>query len=942
MENITAYLENIKFVAIVVAIVVLMGIYFLRNPIKAIFSGFFGYKASLDDFAISVNKNKDIIYENELVLLRTGINFKNALLLIASILSVLVHPFIFVAVFFQYKYNSIKEKISKLKDYSIYDDMKDNKDIFVNFLNFKSAKINFFTNELMYSSYILIVVGLFLNNLVIAITGLVILTLIQIVTAIFLYNAFMYRINYKYVEFYRVMRLLNDSSLGANKSLIFLGLISFYSNFTNLAGFSIFCMAVFLIKAFISLSIYYILKREDFTNEKHQMIENRDYTNLENIASYPNLISQSRGYKFTTALQMKFLEIEKKEKGKNIIHFDNYAYYPQSINKTNLRKNPLLKKTLSNTVKNYFEAYDITKQLLVIGGMGSGKTEMINYIIEQVITSEFKLYNAIVYNDIKGDFSKNFYREDKDILVNLYDIRASVWCPFLEMKTNIEAGSSFINNLFESISGKEKDFFNASAKMKTSTWIQESFFSTNNNIEAWEMFFKKIKNYENEIKLTDDKTQSSIYATIEIALDILYIMHYQIVVEKRKTFTFYDLVRKNDIQLFFVNAKQYETKLTPYLTGLTATYINTVMSKEDIKDHLILNVFDEFLTMKIDESTRTTLLTATRSKGFSNILMSQFLIKDEKLLQELDSSKYALITFSINDPFTLNSSTEKFGEAEHLNISSSPAGNNSSNKNLGDNSLAGGENLSLGFLGDMVSAFGKKDKLSYSLGNTKVLVNQQLQSMPLFHHLTFIPLEEVKVFNSFDAKRFFKLMVFGYDKLMGNITKENDFLAKENGVLYLGYTPQSTFSLNNEPFISWDMKNYYLFKLNKQELKKDDLITSFDDEKEEFKHYMNIKFAGTVEAAKDYIRQNNLERYDIDNMFKNVEENNDKVQKLLSKYSEQQRYDLMEDFFKIDETDLESKYNFCKENDLIGCILGIFTFSKEFRETVLGEFEDDK
>ena len=37
-------------------------------------------------------------------------------------------------------------------------------------------------------------------------------------------------------------------------------------------------------------------------------------------------------------------------------------------------------------------------------------------------------------------------------------------------------------------------------------------------------------------------------------------MHYQIVVEKRKTFTFYDLVRKNDIQLFFVNAKQYETK----------------------------------------------------------------------------------------------------------------------------------------------------------------------------------------------------------------------------------------------------------------------------------------------------------------------------------------------------------------------------------------------
>lgn len=945
MENITAYLENIKFVAIVVAIVVLMGIYFLRNPIKAIFSGFFGYKASLDDFAISVNKNKDIIYENELVLLSTGINFKNALLLIASILSVLVHPFIFVVVFFQYKYNSIKEKISKLKDYSIYDDMKDNKDIFVNFLNFKSAKINFFTNELMYSSYILIVVGLFLNNLVIAITGLVILALIQIVTAIFLYNAFMYRINYKYVEFYRVMRLLNDSSLGANKSLIFLGLISFYSNFTNLAGFSIFCMAVFFIKAFISLSIYYILKREDFINEKHQLVENRDYTNLENIASYPNPISQSRGYKFTTALQMKFFELEKLEAGKDIIHLDNYAYYPQTINKTNLRKNPLLKKVLSKMVKIFVEALDVTKQIIVLGGMGSGKTEMINYIIEQVINSKFKIFKSIAYNDIKGDFSKNFYREDKDILVNLYDVRSSLWCPFKEMKYNIESGSSFIINLFESIAGKEKDFFNASAKMKTSNWLKECYYLTDNNIEAWNMFFQKIKEFELEIRETNSKPDDSVLKVIEIALDILYIMHYQIVIEKRKTFTFHEFVRSEDIQLFFVNNKQYEAKLTPYLTGLTASYITAVMGKDDTKKHLILNVFDEFLTMKIDEATRKTLLTATRSKGFCNILMAQYLINNEELIQDLDSSRYALITFNINDDFTLEKVSKKLGEAECLTISTSPAGDSSSNKNLGDNSLAGGENLSLGFLGDMFSAFGKKDKLSYSLGNSKILIEQQLQSMPKYHHLTFIPSEELKVFNSFDAKRFFKLMVFGYDKLMGNITKENDFLAKETGILYLGYTPQSTYSLNNEAFISWDMKEYYKFKSKKEDSIEEDL-NIFEDEKEEFFHYLKIKFCKNVEEAQKYLLLNDLDRYDINKIFKNVEENHEKVQKLLEKYSEKERYDLMEKFFQINEKDFEGKYNFCKEYDLIGCILGIFTFSESFQNSILnnnenkGDFDD--
>ena len=237
-----------------------------------------------------------------------------------------------------------------------------------------------------------------------------------------------------------------------------------------------------------------------------------------------------------------------------------------------------------------------------------------------------------------------------------------------------------------------------------------------------------------------------------------------------------------------------------------------------------------------------------------------------------------------------------------------------------------------GIFGGIFKNFANKNQVSYSLGQTRVLLEQQLQSMPKYCHLTFIPSEEVKVISGLDGKRFFRLMAFGYDKLMGNIAKTNDFLARESGILYLGYTPQSTLSIGNKSFEKWDMREFYRF--NEMKVKEENRI--FDDEKEEFIHYLNIKFAGTVDEAKEYIKANNLERYNITKMFENVEEDNKKIQKLLKAYSEQQRYDLMTAFFDIDSEDMEAKYEFCKKHDLIGCILGIFTFSEEFRESVLG------
>ncbi|MEA1891316.1 MAG: type IV secretion system DNA-binding domain-containing protein [Campylobacterota bacterium] len=948
MENfdigklVEAYSQNATIMMYTAIPVLLIVLYLLRNPIKSIISSLMSYRAgNIDDYSFSIHKNRDVIFENEKNIINEGLSLKNAILLTISIVSVLIHPLLFVILYATVKTQIVKLRSKKIKDYSIYKNLDDD-DEFLSFLNNKSASANLIIDELFLSAYLFITLGLFVGNMIVSLIGLSIIVILLIVNIVMLYNIAMYRINYKQIEFYRALRLLETSTLNDNKSLLILMIASIASNFTVLAGLSAYIWSTFILRLIIRFVTNSLLKKEDGLNENHLKLENRDYTNLSRISSYPNFKSKSRGYKFSTLLEMKFFELEKKDK--KTIHLDNYAFYPDAINRTDLRKNPLMKNELKDKVKVMIETLDFTKQILILGSMGSGKTALIKNLIKQVIESKFTLFDNIVYNDIKGDFTNDFYREDKDIIVNLYDSRAKVWCPFLEMESNIEAGTSFISNLFESAMDGQNgdDFFSGRAKQLTSEWLKESYFETDNNIEAWEMFFAKISDYEEELKAEDDKTKSSILQTILISLEILKLMHFQIVNEKRETFTFEEFVNSRGKQLFFVNNKQYEVKLTPYLTGLTAAYINTLMSKDDYslleesERIFTLNVFDEFLTMKIDDPTRKTLLTAIRSKGGCNILPAQYLINDEKLIQDLDSSRYAMITFNINDDFTMEKVLKKLGRVEHLSISSSEESKQAgSGVKMGDDSKVD-EAILLSSANEAFSGLGKKKQNnSYSIAESQVVTEQQLQSLPKYHHLTFIPSEETKNFNDLDTNRFFKLMVFGYDKIMENIAKSDDFLAKDSGILYLGYTPNVEFSYKSGSFKKWDIEKYYKSISKKQKKSKK------MDEKTEFIHYMNIKFAENTENAKDYILKNNLETLDIETMFKNVEENSKKVHDLLLEKSESERYELMEKFFEIDENDMESKYKFCKKHNLIGAILGIFTFSDEFRNKMLKEVNKD-
>jgi len=480
------------------------------------------------------------------------------------------------------------------------------------------------------------------------------------------------------------------------------------------------------------------------------------------------------------------------------------------------------------------------------------------------------------------------------------------------MKHNVEAGTNFIINLYESVAGSEKDFFSGRAKQLSAEWMKEVFFETDNNVDAWEMFFGRIKAYEIELEKTDDKTKSSILQTIKIVTEILSIMKYQIVVEKRKIFCINDFIYNKDAQLFMVNSRQYESKLTPYISGLWGAINAAMMGKEDTKEHLILHVMDEFLTMKLDDATRKSLLTLTRSKGGCNVISQQYLPKDEKLIQDLDSSRYALITFNINDDFTIEKVAKKLSEVELLTATTAIR-DEDEDKDMqvqGQGMVAGIDFAKKAITSPFGS--GKKNRLTYTLSKSELAYTQQLQSMPKYHHLTFIPSEEIKTVAEEESLRFFNLMTFGYDEEMQNLAEENPFLEKDSGILYLGYTPISTMDFKNKHFEAWDMKEYYIDSINaSKQIKEESKMSEADI----FAIWLNTMLGNG--ETENY----GLNDEDMKELFKPFAQDEEKVTSVIEKHDKAERIKMAEKLFEfMAKGENTATYNFCKQNDLIGAI----------------------
>jgi hypothetical protein len=500
--------------------------------------------------------------------------------------------------------------------------------------------------------------------------------------------------------------------------------------------------------AFIYYVVTFFTSSGNHERDKELMLTNRsDIANIEDVTSYPVTTNQNSGYTFSKLSELKDFS---EKKG---VYIDNFAYFPemkQLANKDILKESKQTKINIDNA--------DFTKTLMVLGGMGSGKTEFFHSILNQ------RAFSRSIIHDVKGDFVQKWYDSKKDFIFNPYDERGFVWDLWAEMDENEALIESFINNLMRSET-EEKDFFTGTArKVIIDMFMQVHFmFKGETAKEKWTELNKLIKEYGEQA--SDNKTKSSVYATMELIIDLFEFFEYQSGKENVKAFSFKEFLSGNGT-LFLLNNPSVSKKLNPLFTSFVALLIEKLLSRPDTKEDLTLLLLDEYLSLVFDKDTRLKLLTQIRSKGGCLILGMQYLPKKDKEHEQLlDSSCYGTIIFKLNDNETVKHIVTSMGEVEYISATE--------NENKKD----------------------KKINYSKTTKTKKFLTSEHLQSMPQYTHLSLFLgdskiylgyTELVKMYPRYenfikrDMKEFYEFKYGREHKYRETIAQKNPNLTAEN------------------------------------------------------------------------------------------------------------------------------------------------------------------
>jgi len=481
---------------------------------------------------------------------------------------------------------------------------------------------------------------------------------------------------------------------------------------------------------------------------------------MSNWGSRLNFRNIQRGFKWTTPSRLRNFSKSQKQKP---VFVDKFAMYPDTLE--------LLGRSKAPNVDVSLNAKTFTKTMLVMGGMGSGKS----FFFYQFFKNTHAFMRIFVH-DMKGAFVEYFYRKGKDWILNLFDERHVNWSIFAEIENNPQTVVSFVKGVVNSAQGEDgkKDFFSSSAAELIKDWIFGAYYNNQGAPDTvlWKAVFDEKAKWEKDA--AGDRTKQSILGTANLAFEIFELMAQH--ADKPK-WTIKQFLQSKDKNLFMLNIPELGEKLNPYFAGFTAAMAAIHLSQPDTDEDLTFYLLDEWYTLNLDVDTARTLLTAIRSKGGCLAIGAIFLRMDDKFMQQLmDSSRAMMFVFNVPEGETQTHISKAFGEIYY-----------EEKKHVGE---------------------GKNKHVEFSMTKAPFLTNEQIVSMPPYHHLTFLGGE---------------------------------------GIVYLGYTPAEKLNKIAKPFEAIDQGKFYQDKYAK-----DKTVLTYQ-EKEII--YQAIKNLGDFEAI-DWLENN--------------------------------------------------------------------------------------
>jgi type IV conjugative transfer system coupling protein TraD len=170
-----------------------------------------------------------------------------------------------------------------------------------------------------------------------------------------------------------------------------------------------------------------------------------------------------------------------------------------------------------------------TRHLLMTGGTGSGKTNCLFHILDQLR----QLGKKVIIVDTTGVFIEKYYRKDKDIILNPTDPRSATWHPWIEChdKFDYEAlAESFIPHSHS----EHENYWRIAARALFSALLAKTHLSqSTSELARWSLFEPITKLCEfvqgtkaaAHIDMNSEKTASSIRSVASSFLGSLEILN---------------------------------------------------------------------------------------------------------------------------------------------------------------------------------------------------------------------------------------------------------------------------------------------------------------------------------------------------------------------------------------------------------------------------------
>ncbi len=306
-----------------------------------------------------------------------------------------------------------------------------------------------------------------------------------------------------------------------------------------------------------------------------------------------------------------------------------------------------------------------TRHFLIVGRPGTGKTTLLNQVLEKLRTRKEK---AIIH-DFKGDYVSKFFDPETDVLFNPLDVRSIHWCLFSEITM-------------------QPDIDSIAASMIPPSWREDKFWvDAARDVFSSILYYLKTTGQETNRAIWDHVTkteaemlelmQTAVAQGIEpakralgylqgyekgskVASDVLSTMRqytncFQYMTHLESQFSIKRWIESDHGGFIFItNYESLRETLKPVLSLFVDTAMKHLLSMSESMERRVFFILDEFATLqRLTSVVRT--LEAGRSKGASVWVALQDISQLQKLYGHetaftLTNTTNTVLSFALNDP----------------------------------------------------------------------------------------------------------------------------------------------------------------------------------------------------------------------------------------------------------------------------------------------------